>query len=81
MFEHMTLKTKIGGGFTIVIILTLIISVIGWNGIRTVANQAEIADDANRMIKFILESRRYEKNFIIRGMPLTSKWSTSHSRS
>ncbi len=67
MLKRMKLRTKILGGFTIVLILTGIVSFVGWNGMQEVGDRVEKADDMSRMIEMVLQARRHEKNFIIRG--------------
>ncbi len=67
MFKNLKLAVKIGGGFAIVLILTGIIGVISWTSMTGVTDRVDKADDANRLVKQILETRRQEKNFIIRG--------------
>jgi len=66
MLENMKLGTKIMGGFIIVLVLTGVISYVGWDGMRGVVDRVEKADDMNRMVKMILQARRHEKNLIIR---------------
>ena len=66
MFKNMKLALKIGGGFVIVLILTAIVGFVGWNGMSGTQKSVEIADDANRIVKEVLEIRQQEKNFIIR---------------
>ncbi len=66
MFKNMKLGTKLMGGFIVVLILTGVISYIGWNGMQSVVDRVEKADDVNRMVKQMLETRRDEKNLIIR---------------
>ncbi|HUU41913.1 MAG TPA: methyl-accepting chemotaxis protein, partial [Desulfatiglandales bacterium] len=66
-FKDLKLSAKIGGGFAIVLILTLVIGILGWNGIGGVADRVDKGDDINRLVKIILTARQQEKNFIIRG--------------
>jgi methyl-accepting chemotaxis protein len=67
VFKNLSLAKKIAGGFAVLIILTVLVAVIGYNSVQTLNRRSEIADDANRLIKYMLEARREEKNFIIRG--------------
>ncbi|MBU3913921.1 methyl-accepting chemotaxis protein [bacterium] len=67
MFKNLKLGIKIGGGFAVVLILTAIVAFMGWNGLRGVVDRVDKADDVNRIIKFMLETRSEEKNFIMRG--------------
>jgi len=71
MFRRMKLNTKIISmvvGFSLVL---LFIAAVGWLGMKGVIARFEKVDDANIMYKNLLESRRHEKNFILRGDP---KW-------
>jgi methyl-accepting chemotaxis protein len=64
--KNLKLGTKIMGGFIVILILMGVISYIGWNGMRSVVDRVEKAEDVNRMVKQILDTRRHEKNFIMR---------------
>ncbi len=66
MLRKMKLGTKIVSGFVIVLVLTGIISFIGWEGMRTIIDRAEKGDDTNQMVIMLLQARRHEKNLIIR---------------
>ncbi|MEA3487556.1 MAG: methyl-accepting chemotaxis protein [Thermodesulfobacteriota bacterium] len=66
MFKNMKLGTKIVSGFGIVLVLLVVVSFVAYNGMTGVANRVNKADDANRIVKGILEIRQQEKNFIIR---------------
>ena len=67
MFDRFRLKTKIAGGFIFTLVLTCLISFVGWDGMGKIVDRVEKADDTNQMVKMILQARRHEKNFIIRG--------------
>lgn len=67
MFKRMKLGTKIVSGFAIVLIFFCIIVYIGFNNLSRVVDRVEKADDVNRIVKLILETRQQEKNYIIRG--------------
>jgi methyl-accepting chemotaxis protein len=67
----MKLKTKIISmvvGFSLVL---LFIAGVGWMGIKGIIERFEKIDEASTMYKSLLECRRHEKNFIMRGEP---KW-------
>ena len=66
MFKKMTLSTKIAGLSTILILLGSIVAFVGYNGLSGVVDRVGKADDINRVVKYNLELRRQEKNFIIR---------------
>jgi methyl-accepting chemotaxis protein len=67
MLNRYKLKTKIASGFIFILILTCLVSYVGWDGMGKIGDRVEKADDTNQMIKTILQARRHEKNFIIRG--------------
>lgn len=71
MFKHVKLRTKILGSFLLLILLTGGIASIGWNGMRIMSQRIEKADDTTKMIEMLLQARRHEKNFILRG---EKKW-------
>ncbi|MBI4620564.1 MAG: methyl-accepting chemotaxis protein [Desulfobacterales bacterium] len=66
MFKNLKIGTKIMVGFIVVLILTAIVSYVGWSGISNIVEDADKADDTNRIAKLMLEIRRQEKNLIIR---------------
>ncbi|MHB8066677.1 MAG: methyl-accepting chemotaxis protein [Desulfobaccales bacterium] len=71
MFRRMKLNTKILSliaGFALVLIL---IASVGWIGMKGIVERFEKVDAANDMYKNLLEARRHEKNFMIRG---DTKW-------
>jgi methyl-accepting chemotaxis protein len=67
MFKRMKLGTKIVSGFAIVLIFLCIVAYIGFNSLSGVVDRVEKADDVNRIVKTLLETRQQEKNYIIRG--------------
>ncbi len=73
MFNRYKLKTKIASGFIFILILTCLVSYVGWDGMGKIVDRVEKADDTNLMIKMILQARRHEKNYIIRGDTNMSK--------
>jgi len=67
MLKDMKLGFKIGGGFAIVLLLTILVGYMGWNGMRGVVLRAENADGAENLIKNMLEAREEGKAYIING--------------
>nr|WP_264983362.1 methyl-accepting chemotaxis protein [Pseudodesulfovibrio portus] len=57
---------KLGIGFGVVLFLTMAMAAIGLNGMSNVQDRVDKADDVNRLVRFILESRVQEKNFMLR---------------
>jgi len=67
MLKDMKLGFKIGGGFAVVILLTILVAYIGWNGMSGVVSRAEKSDEAGNLIKNMLEAREEGKAYIING--------------
>ncbi len=58
---------KLSVGFSVVLALTVAVGYVGYTGLHSTAATVDKADDANRLIKFVLETRQDEKNFMLRG--------------
>ncbi|MEA1979734.1 MAG: methyl-accepting chemotaxis protein [candidate division Zixibacteria bacterium] len=65
-WKNLKIGKKLYIGFGIVLILAMAVGYIGWSGLDNVAKRVVNADDANRLIKWSLECRRQEKNYILR---------------
>ena len=52
-------------GFATVLALTLGVSYVGWDNLIEMRDRVEKADDTNRLVKLLQDSRIQEKNFII----------------
>ncbi|MCL0087238.1 methyl-accepting chemotaxis protein [Dehalococcoidia bacterium] len=67
---NMRLKTKLALGFGLVLVLTGVVVFVGYNGLKNVTRELEIARDASSIATYVLEARRQEKNFQLRGWAL-----------
>ena len=67
LFLDLKIGTKLGVGFAVIILLSIVTAVISFIGLQNVKDRVDKGDDANRLIKMILDTRRSEKNFILRG--------------
>ncbi|MCD4720692.1 MAG: methyl-accepting chemotaxis protein [Desulfobacula sp.] len=67
MFKNMKLGTKIASLAVVLIIISGIMAFVGYNGLTGVVDRVTKGDDANRVVKEVLQIRQQEKNFIIRG--------------
>lgn len=67
MFKGLKLRTKIFCGFLAVLTMVAAGAGLTYRGLGAVANRADAADDMNLLVRNILDARRHEKNFIIRG--------------
>ena len=65
--KNFALGMKITLGFAIILIFLCIVAFIGFNSLSGVVDRVHKADDVNRIVKEILETRQQEKNYIIRG--------------
>ena len=61
----MTIGRKLAIGFGGLVLLILIVGAISYSSLFRILDKVDKADDANRLVKFSLEARRAEKNFII----------------
>ena len=64
---NVKLGTKIFGGFGMLLALLAIVSSVGLGALLMVVNNRHKADIADEQLRTILEARRHEKNFVIRG--------------
>jgi len=67
MLKHLRLAVKLGLSFAVVLALTLVVGLTGWRGMLSVVDRVDKADAVEELVQLILESRRHEKNFVIRG--------------
>ncbi|MBU0992709.1 MAG: methyl-accepting chemotaxis protein [Proteobacteria bacterium] len=65
--KKLSLGLKIALGFATVLIFLCIVAFIGFNSLSGVVDRAGKADDVNRIVKMIMDTRQQEKNYIIRG--------------
>jgi methyl-accepting chemotaxis protein len=66
MFKNLKLGIKMFAGFILVLILLCGIAVVGYLGMTGLLERASMSMEMNRLESLILETRRQEKNFIIR---------------
>ncbi|MEF2145465.1 MAG: methyl-accepting chemotaxis protein [Desulfovibrionaceae bacterium] len=66
MLKNLKLGVKLGLGFGLVLILTVVVAAIAYFGMSGVEDRVDKADDVNRMVRYILQARQQEKNYIIR---------------
>ena len=67
MIKNMKLRTKVSGGFAIILALFILVSYSGYAGLYYILDRINEADDMDSIIEYVLTLRRHEKNFIIRG--------------
>jgi methyl-accepting chemotaxis protein len=66
MFKNMKLAMKLGLSFSLLIVLSVAMAYVGYDGMGGIKNRVDKADDVNRMVRLILETRMSEKNFMLR---------------
>ena len=64
--KNLKMAVKLSIGFGLVLLFAVMVGVVGLDGLSTVNKEVVVADDANRLVKYVLEARRAEKNFIIK---------------
>lgn len=57
MFKNLRLSAKIGGGFTVVLLLTLCIGFVGWKGMWNVADRSSKANDMSQIVTHLYAMR------------------------
>ncbi len=65
-WKNLSVSKKISIGFGLLIFFAIVVGYAGYSGLADVADRVDKADDGNRLIKFNLEARRQEKNFMLR---------------
>ncbi len=66
MFKNLKLGIKLSISFGIMIILTASMGLVAFNGMEGIKDRVDKADDVNRMVRMILETRLQEKNYMLR---------------
>lgn len=67
MFSNLKISVKLGIGFFLVLFFTTVVAISGLYAVRTIEANLKIQRSASAMAQGILQARRHEKNFIIRG--------------
>jgi methyl-accepting chemotaxis protein len=65
--NNVKIGTKLAVGFGAVIAIAAILGFLGWNRLECVERIAEVTDGAGQVIQDLLNARREEKNFVLRG--------------
>lgn len=73
MLKDLTIRSKLTGSFAVILILTSLVGYFGYQGVNKLDTRIIKADDVNRLVKSILETRIEEKNYILRGDPVYAK--------
>jgi methyl-accepting chemotaxis protein len=66
VFINAKLGNRLIGGFSIVLMLTIIVAYVGYYALTGVADRVEKGDDVNRLGKGLFDTRQMEKDYIIR---------------
>jgi methyl-accepting chemotaxis protein len=65
--RNFKLGTKIIVGFIVILVLTASVAYVGWNSLQVATDRFYKVDATDTITKSILQARRHEKNYIIRG--------------
>ncbi|MGM0446357.1 MAG: methyl-accepting chemotaxis protein [Bacillota bacterium] len=66
VFRNLNLGVKIGGGFTLLLIIVAFMAFMGYSGLNNVEHDSTIAMDAAGFAETALEMRQNEKDFMLR---------------
>ncbi len=67
MLKDAKLGTKIFGSFLVILVLISLVAYFSWHSLRAIVKMVEKTENISRIDKDLLEARRHEKNFILRG--------------
>ncbi|OQY53827.1 MAG: hypothetical protein B6245_22290 [Desulfobacteraceae bacterium 4572_88] len=70
MFKKMKLRTKIFGGFAIVLLLLLFVACSEFFVLHEAGSRRNKSEAMNQLMHYIMEARRQEKNFLLRRDPM-----------
>jgi len=65
-FRNLKMGVKIFGGFSIVLLLMIIVAIYSYNGLSGVVKRASNKDDVAKLTQSFYKARQHEKNFIMR---------------
>ena len=65
-FRNLKMGVKIFGGFSIVLLLLIMVTIVGYNGLTGVIKCAENKENVARLTNHFFKARQFEKNFIMR---------------
>ena len=66
VFKNMKMGAKIGWGFGVITVLTLMLGIAGYLIVNNINDRVEEAEAAYIIKQGVLEIRRQEKNYILR---------------
>ncbi len=66
MLKNRKLGTKLGMGFGLILVLTVIVAYFGFTGLTNVGDRAHKSLNVNQLVKDILNARIKEKNFMLK---------------
>jgi len=66
MLKKLKLKTKLLGGFLVVLVLSAIVGGVGFQAMSEVKSRSQKMEDVNTVAQLMLETRVFEKNYMIR---------------
>ena len=67
LLQSLKIRTLLVLGFSLTLVITLAIAIVGGVALQSVVDRVDKADDANRIIKQVLTLRLAEKNFVLAG--------------
>ena len=67
LFLNLKIGTKLSVGFVVIILLLIVTAIISFSGLLNVRDRVDKGDDVNILVETMLNARKQEKNFILRG--------------
>ena len=69
MFQKIKLRGKIVGSISVVLFLLIAVAYVGFNGLSSILARSEKVSHVYDLVQAMLETRQYEKEFMIKGTP------------
>ena len=67
LFTNMTIRTRLAGGFTILLLLTILVGVVGDQALDSFSQRSNIVAMLGQVNTGLTEARVEEKNFLLTG--------------
>ncbi|OAN92773.1 hypothetical protein A8B84_16805 [Marinobacter sp. EhC06] len=67
IIDKLTIRARLVAGFGVLLAVLLVLTVIAILSLDRVVTRTGKADDANRLVKYVLDIRGEEKNYLLRG--------------
>lgn len=78
LFSGMTIRTKMAGGFALLLLLTILVGVVGNSALESYSQRSDIVAKLGQVNTSLTEARVEEKNFLLSGSTRNVQASRAH---